>query len=339
MDPFPFGKLPHDEMARFFNLLLRTDERVFLGPGIGLDCAVIDFGDTYLVAKSDPITFTADEIGTYVVQINANDIATTGAQPRWFLATLLLPPGMDKHAIQSIFNQLQSACSALNTQLVGGHTEITKGLDRPIICGTMLGEVRKENLITPQGASAGDVVLLSKGIPLEAASILARDFEHLLSGIDQETIRRARNYLHDPGISIVAEAMIAANTGGVTAMHDPTEGGLAGALWELAEAAQVGILVEEAAIPVLDAAGEICSVLGIPPMEAISSGALLLTVRSSMAEEIIGKINAANILIAEIGVVTADKSVVLQTGDGPQEIKRPARDALAVFFEHDSAGA
>lgn len=335
MDPFPLGKLPHDEMARFFGLLSQTDERVILGPGIGLDCAVIDFGETYLVAKSDPITFTADEIGTYVVQINANDIATTGAAPRWFLATLLLPPGIDRHSVQSIFDQLQAACSALNTQLVGGHTEITTGLDRPIICGTMLGEVKKDNLITPRGASAGDVILLTKGIPLEAGSILARDFEHLLSGLNQEIIQRARNYLHDPGLSIVTEAMIAVETGGVTAMHDPTEGGLAGALWELAEAAQVGIFVEEAAIPVLEAAGEICSLLGIPPLEAISSGALLLTVRKSQAKKIIGQIETADILVAEIGVVTDKKSVVLQTRDGAQQIKRPARDALAEFFERD----
>lgn len=324
-------------MARLFSHLPQADERVILGPGIGLDCAVIDFGETYLVAKSDPITFTADEIGTYVVQINANDIATTGAAPRWFLATLLLPPGIDKHAVQAIFDQLQSACSALNTQLVGGHTEITTGLERPIVCGTMLGEVKKENLITPQGASAGDVILLSKGIPLEAGSILARDFEHLLSGLDQEIIQRARNYLHDPGISIVTEALIAANTGGVTAMHDPTEGGLASALWELSEAAHVGILVEKAAIPVLDAAGEICSALGISAFEAISSGALLLTVRKSQVTEIINQIEAADILVAEIGVVTDGKSVVLQTKDGPQQINRPARDALAEFFERDSA--
>ena len=337
MDPFPLGKLPHDEMARFLGLLTQADERVILGPGIGLDCAVIDFGDTYLVAKSDPITFTADDIGTYVVQINANDIATTGAAPRWFLATLLLPPGMDKHATQSIFNQLQSACSALNTVLVGGHTEITAGVDRPIICGTMLGEVRKENLITPQGASAGDVILLTKGIPLEAGSILARDFEHLLSSIDQEILQRARNFLHDPGISIVTEAMIASNAGGVTAMHDPTEGGLAGALWELAEAAQVGIFVEEEAIPVLDAAIEICSVLGIRPLEAISSGALLLTVQKSQTKKIINHINAANILVAEIGVVTEKKSVILQTKNGPQQVNRPARDALAEFIERESA--
>ena len=337
MNPFPLGKLPHDVMASLLGNLTQADERVVLGPGIGLDCAVIDFGDTFLVAKSDPITFTADEIGTYVVQINANDIATTGAVPRWFLATLLLPPGTDKQTVQSIFDQIQSACRALNAQLVGGHTEITAGLERPIVSGTMFGEVKKENLITPQGASAGDVILLSKGIPIEAASILARDFKHLLSSVNQEIIQRASNYLHDPGISIVAEAMIAANTGGVTAMHDPTEGGLASALWELSDAAQVGILVEEAAIPVLDAAGEICSALGISPLEAISSGALLLTVRKSQAKNVIRQIEAANILIAEIGVVTDKKSVILQTRDGPQQIQRPARDALAEFFEHDSA--
>ncbi|HLB45482.1 MAG TPA: AIR synthase related protein, partial [Anaerolineales bacterium] len=192
----PLGKIPSELLAR---LLARGEgatahPRVIVGPGIGLDCAVLDFGDRYLVAKSDPITFAADEIGWYAVQVNANDIACSGAQPQFFLATLLLPETTGNADLAGrIFMQITAACRALGATLVGGHTEITFGIDRPIVVGTMLGEVEKDKLVTAAGAQVGDAVLLTKGYPIEAVSIIAREVSAARTQFDSAFLERCRN--------------------------------------------------------------------------------------------------------------------------------------------------
>jgi hydrogenase maturation factor len=331
---FPLGKLPPEELARWFSQLHLKDQRVLLGPGIGLDCAVIDFGDTYLVAKSDPITFTATDIGWYAVQVNANDIATTGAIPKWFMVTLLLPEGStDSNLVEAIFNQVQDACEHLGIEIIGGHTEITMGLDRPILSGTMLGEVNRDSLITPQGAKPGDAVLLTKGIPIEATSILAHDFAHDLTMIEPKLLKCARDYLKDPGISVVKEALTAAQTEMVTAMHDPTEGGVIAGLWEFSDAASAGFKIQLDAIPILPEAEIICHELQVDPLTAIASGSLLLTVEAPEAEKVMKKVEAVGISIVQIGCVVTERGVFEDREPVPALIPRPARDALAELFE------
>ena len=207
-DFLPVGKLPHDLLARLLARAPADDPRILLGPGSGLDCAVIDLGDRLLALKSDPITFTADQIGWYAVQVNANDIATTGAQPRWMLATLLLPEGKTTAGdVEAIFEQITHACRELGISLIGGHTEVTHGFDRAVVCGTMIGEVERGRLVTPRGAKPGDRLLLTKGVPVEAVSILAREFAGKLAGLlSEEELQAARGYLLRPGISVVRDA-------------------------------------------------------------------------------------------------------------------------------------
>ncbi len=338
MKNLPLGKLPIDLLANLLERHRIPDPRVLLGPGIGLDCAVIDFGERLLVAKSDPITFTAQDLGWYAIHVNANDIATTGARPRWFLATLLLPEGdTDEALVSTIFEQIHDACQALDIALIGGHTEVTSGIDRPILAGTMLGEVARERLITPRGAQPGDRLLLTKGIPIEAASILAREYAHRLADLPEETIARAKEFLHNPGISVVPEAMAAAERGGVTSMHDPTEGGLASGLWELAYAAGVGIEVDRTAIPILPEAAAICKALAVDPMEAIASGALLLTVRQGSVMEVTAAIEACGIEVSLIGQVTHGQGVMIRREDALHPLPLPPRDALAQLLEQDSS--
>jgi len=338
MDTFPLGKLPPEELMRWFSRLDPKDPRVILGPGIGLDCAVIDFGESLLVAKSDPITFTAMDIGWYAVQVNANDIVTTGARPKWFLVTLLLPEeGMNRTTIDTIFTQIQSACSELDISIIGGHTEITMGLDRPILSGTMLGEVERDSLITPQGARPGDALLLTKGIPLEAASILAREFADDLNRIEPEVLQRARDYLTHPGISVFKEALLAAKTGKVTAMHDPTEGGILSGLWELSDAASVGLEIQLPSIPILPEAQWICRALQVDPLSAIASGSLLLTVEASGLSEVKKVVQQNGIPIAQIGWVIEQKGVFEGFQEERREIPRPSRDALADLFERKAS--
>ncbi len=334
VNPFPLGKLPPDFLA---NLLARaplTDPRVLVGPGTGLDCAVIDLGERYLVFKSDPITFATDEIGWYAVQVNANDIATTGGEPRWMLATLLLPEGKaDAALVEGIFEQLSRACGELGISLVGGHTEVTHGLDRPVISAALVGEVERGKLVRPGGARPGDRLLLTKGVPVEAVALLAREFTARLSAVlSSAELAEARSYLFDPGISVVRDARVAVQAGRVTAMHDPTEGGLASALWELAEAGRAGLAVNPAAVPVPDLARRICNELKIDPLASIASGALLLAVEAEDSTRICRALIGEGIPCAEIGWVQGGPPEVRSLPGGGL-LPRPARDEIARLFE------
>jgi hydrogenase expression/formation protein HypE len=297
---------------------------------------VIDMGTTLLTLKSDPITFATDEIGWYAVQVNANDIATSGALPRWFLVTLLLPQEQStQEMVETIAQQLFSACREHGIVLVGGHTEITAGLSRPIVIGTMIGEVSKEQLVTPCGAQPGDRLLLTKGVPIEATAILAREFSDRLGGhLTPDELNAAANFLYDPGISVLRDARLALEAGSVTAMHDPTEGGLASALWELAQACQHQILFYPQAVPVPPLSVRICRILDIDPLSAIASGALLLTCPEADAAAIQSALRSEGILCATIGTIAEGPASILQlTPTGYEPLPYPERDAIASLYE------
>lgn len=334
MNTLPVGKIPPQILSDLLDKHTPSDPRVLLGPGIGLDCAVIDYGDQALVLKSDPITFTAEHIGWYAVHVNANDVATTGAQPKWFLATLLLPEdSVDEMQIANILQQIEEACNTVGAALVGGHTEITTGLDRCIVTGTMLGEIERKHLITPQGARPGDILMLTKGVPIEATSILANDFSTQLQSLPENLLARARRFLYDPGISVVPEALAAARIDGVSAMHDPTEGGLAAGVWELATAANVGITLEHEAINIPAESAAVCKELKLNPLEAIASGALLISVRPEAQQKVQQAIEAVGVRVFEIGQVVEGEGVAMRIQDKTLPLAWPARDALTALFE------
>jgi hydrogenase maturation factor len=330
----PLGKLPPELLARMIARAPVTDARVVVGPGLGFDCAVVAPSGDLLVLKSDPITFASDEIGWYLVQVNANDLATTGAVPRWLLLTMLLPEGATTpELVERTSGQVQAACAELGIAVIGGHTEITYGLDRVIVVGTMIGEVAAERLVTPAGAQAGDRLLLTKGVPIEATALLAREFPERLAGaLSEAELAEAQGYLRTPGLSVVREAALAMRAGHVTAMHDPTEGGLAGALWELAEAAGKGLRVNPTRVPVPPLAGRVCAALGLDPLAAIASGALLLAAPGSDAAAIQAALRAEGIVCAEIGTVEEGPPAVW-LGEGRKALARPARDEVARLFE------
>ena len=331
----PVGKLPASLLAEIVANAPTNDPDILLGPGPGLDCAVIDIGNNLLILKSDPITFTTDQIGYYLVQVNANDIATTGAEPRWLLLTLLLP---EKKTTPEIVRQLTAeifdACSKLNVSVIGGHTEVTKGIDRPIAVASMLGVVTRERLVVPTGACPGDRILLTKGVPIEATAILSREFPESLVGVfNRVDLNKAQDYLMDPGISVVRDSKLAMEAGTVTAMHDPTEGGIKTALWELADACQHTLVVDLARIPILPLAARICDHFKIDPFSAISSGALLLTSPPDESIKISKSLTDAGINCSDIGFVQAGKSVVCYSVDGENvALPRPDRDEIARFF-------
>jgi hydrogenase maturation factor len=337
MTIFPAGKLPSDVLARLLSGIALDDPRVRVAPGVGVDCAVIDLeGGMCLVAKSDPITFTADEIGWYAVHVNANDIATTGATPRWFLATILLPEGKsDAALVESIINQIHAGCRELGATLVGGHTEITFGIDRPIVAGTMLGEVVRDRLITPAGARSGDALLLTKRLAVEATSILAREkARELIGRFDLAYVHHARRFLHDPGISVVRDAQVAIDAGRVHAMHDPTEGGLATGLHELAAAANVGLEIDAQTAPVYPETQMLCDAFGIDVWGVIASGSMLMAVEAEDADRIVAALRAAKIEASIIGrVVERERGVTVRDGASVARLRTFTRDEITKAFE------
>ena len=329
------GKLPLDLLSRLLDEIDVCDPRVVLGARAGEDAALIDFGDRYLVAKTDPITFATDLIGWYMVQVNANDIAVMGGAPRWLMTTLLLPDGTSESDVERIFTQIREACKVLDITLIGGHTEITYDLPRPIAVGAMLGEVPKERAVLTSGALPGDSVVITKAVAVEGTSILAREAANDLfeRGVTQDSIDRAKDLLFSPGISVIPEAAIACETVDVHAMHDPTEGGLSGGLVEMAAAANVGLLVDMDAIPVLPECREICDALGLDPLGLIASGSLLAAVPPGDVANLIRALAHESISAHEIGTVTDPAyGLKVRFGNEIRDLPTFPRDELARWF-------
>ncbi|MDH3686941.1 MAG: AIR synthase-related protein [Myxococcales bacterium] len=276
----PPGKLPHRLLANLLNELPSADG-VVLGPGVGRDVAVIEGRDGLWLATSDPITFATDRIGRYAVTVNVNDIATAGGVPTFFLATLLLPEGATTEAsVRAIFEEIAAACREFGVGWIGGHTEVTLGLDRVIVAGTMLGEVAREGLVRSDGGRAGDVVLCAGRVPLEGGALVASGCRGALTaaGFGVDVLGELEALLDAPGLCVLPAARALCAAVRPHAMHDPTEGGIATALWELAEAAGTGIRVDADAIPWHPLAARAARTLGLDPLGLIASGALLAAV-------------------------------------------------------------
>ncbi len=335
---FSAGKLDYSLLRELISDL-PLDERVVVGPRVGEDAAVVDIGERYLIASTDPITFATDLIGWYAVHVNANDVATMGAKPTWFLATVLLPEGKsDERLVREIFAQMKDACKSLGISFIGGHTEITPELPRPIVIGAMLGEVDKDKLVTSGGAQVGDVVLVTKGVPIEGTAIIAREKvkELINRGVPKDIVERAQRFLFDPGISVVRDALIACSVANVHAMHDPTEGGLARGLWELAEASQVTIEVDAKNFPIVPEGQQLCQVFGLDPLGTISSGTLLICVAEQEARKVINALEGANIPVACIGKVISkgEVCVVTRQPDGTlKQLPDFPKDEIVRIFE------
>ncbi|RJQ45389.1 MAG: hydrogenase expression/formation protein [Nitrospiraceae bacterium] len=329
------GKLPLDILEKFLKSYTSSRHGVIVGPSIGEDAAAIDMGDTYLLAKTDPITFVAEDIGTYTIHINANDIATMGGTPRWFLATVLLPENSTTEELaEKVFRQLSAACSKIDVSWCGGHTEITRGIDRPIVIGMMLGEVGKSRLITTSGAQVGDDIILTKEIAIEGTSVIAREKGEELKGIFGERfVEKCRNLMDNPGISVLEDAEIAVRNGDIHSMHDPTEGGIATGLYEIAKAAGTGLLVEEEKIPVLEECRTLCRHYNLAPLGLIASGSLLITLNPKDTEVVIESLKKRGLTACQIGKIhRRDEGVKIRKGDKSRGLERFEADEITKIF-------
>ena len=332
------GKL---ETSILMNLLKKytiLDPQVVIGPGIGEDAAVIDLGagaDDLWVVTTDPITFTTEEIGYYGVVVNLNDIATRGAIPKWFLATLLFPEGTDLTSIEKVFRQIHDACGRFGISFIGGHTEITPGIEKLILSGLMIGVVKRDRLVTTRGAKAGDLVVLVKGVCIEGTSIMAREKEsELLSmGIAPSLIQRAKAFISDPGIEVLRVARIACDHATVHSMHDPTEGGLINGIVEMALASRKEIEIDLNKVPVYEESRILCERFGLDPLGVIASGALLLSISPSDLPAIQRAFQEASVSIQVIGQVREGVARVLaRDGKHVKELEPFARDEILKIF-------
>jgi hydrogenase expression/formation protein HypE len=308
------GKLPIRLLRQLIRYSGIRDPAVLIGPRFGEDAAVIDLGDRYLVLKSDPVTFTAKEVGWYAVHVNANDIAVMGAQPRWFQTTLIAPLDTTSETVRVIFRDVHRAARQLGISVTGGHTEISSAVSQPIVAGDMQGTVSPRRLVTSAGAHAGDAVVFTKSAGIEGTSILARERPQVARRLlGRRGANRAARFHHQPGISVVREALLAA-TCGATAMHDPTEGGVAAGLFELATASTCRLDIDLDCIPIHLLTDRLCRHFGLRPLGLIGSGSLLATVRGHRVSRLLARLRAAGVPASVIGVVSRGRGVRARAG-------------------------
>lgn len=316
----PVGKLPAALLDRLIDTY-RTpfDASVIVSPGYGRDAAALAIGgDSPLIVKSDPITFASEGAARYLVAVNANDIVCLGGVPRWLTVVALFPEGTTSAGqVEALFSDLRDACADHGISIIGGHTEITAGLDRPLLIGSMIGTAGPRGLLVPGGARPGDDLLLTKWIGIEGTALIAREMtERLTEELGANVVHGAAKLLRSPGISIVADAETVFSVDGVTAMHDPTEGGLATAIHELAEASGCGAEVMLDSVPILPETRLICDHLGLDPMGLLSSGAALVAVAPGHRTEVEAAASRSNIPVTHIGrlVSKADGFHTIQDG-------------------------
>ncbi len=329
------GKLDEKQLIKLLKHLGADDPAVILPPRFGEDAGVIRLGEQNLVVASDPITLASAEVGWYAVHINANDVAATGADPRWFLSTILLPEASDEDLAEHIFSQIDEACSQLGVSIVGGHTEVTRGLTRPLVCGTMLGTTQEAKVLPTGGAQIGDVVVMTKTAGLEGTALIAMERAteaRYILGDQRWGV--AKGLLKSPGISIVHDARIARQAVPVHAMHDPTEGGLCAGVYELARAAELGVEVDEDKVPIRPDTEELCRRFDFEPLRILASGSLLVCVAPEDEDELLRVYSKNHVQAATIGRMM-DKGFVLLRKGLRYPLVYAAQDQLTRILQAD----
>lgn len=324
------GKIPVEILREvvFKNLGVKRKE-IVLGPSVGFDGAVLDIGDKSLIVSIDPITGAVERIGWLAVNINANDVATFGVKPAFLFSCILLPENADRKNVETICTQMDKAARNLGIAVAGGHCEVTPGIKNPIVVGCIMGLTEKGNYVTAGDARPGDKLILTKSAGIEGTAILASDRESQLSRvIDSSTLKRAKGFFAK--ISVVEEAILAFKTGGVHAMHDPTEGGVLGGIHEMADASNSGVKVFEEKIHIQPETMKICEFFQINPLQLISSGALLISARPELADKIIEGLKQKQINASIIGefLESARERIIIRKNGRIQALPRPISDHL-----------
>jgi len=324
------GKLPARLLTSLISQLpmSTSDNGVVIPPGIGLDAAGLNVDDKLLAVTTDPITFTTDQIGTYSVAVNINDVACLGCNPRWFTATLLLPVGTTEEILTGIWNNVVAALVRYNVTAIGGHIEVTPTVNIPIIVGQMIGEAIDNHLLDVRHGQPQDKILLVRHIALEGVSIIAKAFpEKLQPHFTATQIYKLQNFINDPGICILPVVKKLLPCSGLIGMHDTTEGGIATALHDIADACNCGLRVNYEEILFLPEMQKLAAIFSFDPLGIIASGSVLLICRPDAVAAIKEKLgNSGGEALAVIGELTADSTQrVMYKND--REVPIPRYDA------------
>lgn len=311
------GKLTNETLKKLILDKLPSAKDVMLTSGVGEDCAAIEFGSEACVLSTDPITGATEAVGSLAVHVSGNDVASSGAKPKYMLATLLIPPDKTEEDIAKVVDELIKTSEQLGISIIGGHTEITSAVNRIVVSTTVIGRVQKEKLISSSGAQLGDAIVMTKYAGVEGTCIMYGEYpdvlRSVLSDTDKQEAEKLRSYL-----SVIKEGMIASEVG-VTAMHDITEGGVYGAVHELCIASDVGCELYSDEIPILESTKKMCSRFGINPKRLIGSGSMLIT--TSNTDKLLSTLKESGINGAVIGKVTEGDITV--TEDGVNRILEP----------------
>ena len=317
------GKVPENVLKRsVFKQIKLKREEVLIHPGVGEDCSVLELapGEVF-VLSTDPITGAASDIGTLAVHVTANDLASAGAEPVGILLSILLPQDAEEADLKSLMREIESACEPLNIEIIGGHTEVTAVVNQPMVTVTGVGKVKKDAVIFTKGARPGQDIVVTKWVGLEGTSIIASAREaELREHYSQEFVDRARGFIRY--ISVVKEAMIARDFG-VAAMHDITEGGVFGALWEMAAASQVGLTVDLKKVPLKQETVEICELFDLNPYQLISSGSMLIA--CDRGHDLAECLKKEGIHSAVIGKFTDNNDKVIVYDEGETRYLEPPK--------------
>lgn len=324
------GKLNWDDLKSIIedNRQVMREE-VKIRSGIGEDCTVVNFGSYECVLSTDPITGAETNAGRLAVHVNCNDIASSGVEPLGILVTILAPEGTSLEDIKGVMNEIKEETVKLNVEILGGHTEITRAVNKMIISCTVIGRGEKGRAVATSGAKEGDDIVVTKLLCLEGTSIIVNDYEDKIRDIlTKDEIVEAKNYINS--ISVVKEGTIAGKLG-VNSMHDITEGGVLGALWEVAEASNLGFKVYEDKMPISTITSKICNKYSIDPLGLVSSGSMLITTRDG--SELVKILNKEGIKASIIGKIIKGKSVLIDSNAVEKEVFPPERDQLFVLEE------
>ncbi|MFB6469656.1 MAG: AIR synthase family protein [Vulcanisaeta sp. AZ3] len=312
-------KISNDVLRRVvFTRAGVKDPLVIMGPRVGEDAAVLRVGDKFLITHTDPITGAVANLGWYAINIVANDVAVRGVRPRWFLLTLLLPEDFSESDLVKVMDDVDEALKELNASLIGGHTEYTPGLDRPIASVTAMGI--GDRYITTGGAKVGDLVLVTKYVALEGTAVLSLDMKNELTklGVSEDITANAQSLVRS--ISVVKEALALSDL--ASSMHDPTEGGLLQGLLEVAEASNARVRIYRDRVPMLRETEVIFNALKLDPLRSLSSGMLIAVIPRKDIDEAISRLSGLGINYAVIGeVMEGEPAVELVSDSGVEVVK------------------
>ncbi|MFA5527949.1 MAG: AIR synthase family protein [Peptostreptococcales bacterium] len=320
------GKLDSNLLEEIvFKHIKYKREEVLVRPGIGKDCAIVDYGEDVCVLSTDPITGAASEVGKLAIHVSCNDIASEGVEPLGIMLTVMVPESTTEEEIEFIMKQAADEAEKLHVEIIGGHTEVTHAVNKPVIVSTAIGKGKKDAYTSQKEVQVGDSIILTKYAGLEGTGIIAYDYEEELKAkVSMDVIDNAKSFLEE--ISVVEEGLIGGRLG-ATSMHDVTEGGILGAVWETCQSSKLGARIRVDAIPVKEETLKICDVYGIDYLRLISSGCMLMTISADKKDNLLKQLKAKGILATAIGVMT-EKDVIMVKDGKDFSIDPPDKDEL-----------